>query len=45
MTVHLVVVRAFGPYGRGETISDPAAIARVLTGEHAHAVVRVMREG
>ncbi len=45
MSMHLVVVRAFGPYARGEAIADPAAIARVLAGEHAHAVVRVTREG
>jgi len=41
MNVHLVVVRAFGPYAKGEVIADPAAIAAVLGGEQARNVVRV----
>jgi hypothetical protein len=46
MTVQLVVVRAFGPYARGDVIADKEAIAAVLAGEHAHDVVRVsVKEG
>ncbi len=41
MTMHLVVVRAFGPYAKGEVIADPAAIAEVLGSEQARNVVRV----
>jgi hypothetical protein len=41
MTVHLVVVRAFGPYARGDVISDAMQMATVLVGEHADSVVRV----
>jgi hypothetical protein len=41
MNVHLVVVRAFGPYGKGDVIADPSVVADVLAGEHAGSVVRV----
>lgn len=39
--MHLVVVRPFGRYARGDVISDSAQIATVLAGEHARYVVRV----
>ena len=41
MSVHLVVVRAFGPHARGDVISAPGAVAEILAGEHAGCVVRV----
>ncbi len=41
MTVHLVVVRAFGPYARGDVIRDANEAGAVLAGEHADCVVRV----
>ena len=41
MNVHLVVVRAFGPYAKGESIADPAAMAQVQADEHVRNVVRV----
>lgn len=41
MNLHLVVVRAFGAYAKGEVIADAAAIAEVLGGEHVRNVVRV----
>jgi hypothetical protein len=41
MQCHLVVVRAFGAYAKGEAITDAEAIARVLAGANAGCVVRV----
>jgi len=41
MDLHLVVVRAFGPYAKGDVVSDAAAVAAILAGEHAGSVVRV----
>lgn len=41
MNVHLVVVRAFGPYAKGAVISAPEDMAAVLAGENAGCVVRV----
>jgi hypothetical protein len=41
MDMHLVVVKPFGGFVRGDIITDPTKIAQVMTGEHAHAVVRV----
>ncbi len=38
---HLIVVRPFGPYAVGQSITDPAVIAQVLAGEHAGHVVRI----
>jgi hypothetical protein len=45
MTVQLVVVRAFGPYERGDVITDPQVVAEMLAGENAAAVVRVLVPG
>jgi hypothetical protein len=41
MNTYLVVIKPFGRLVRGDTIKDPAQIAQVLAGDHAHAVVRV----
>lgn len=41
MDFHLVVVRPFSTYSRGDVITDVARISDILKGEHAHAVVRV----
>jgi hypothetical protein len=41
MKFHLVVVRPFATYSRGDIIADAARISEILRGEHAHAVVRV----
>ena len=39
--VHVVVVRAFGPYRVGDVVSDAEAIARIMASEHAGHVVRI----
>jgi hypothetical protein len=36
----LVVTNQFGGYEKGERITDPAAIGKILAGEHAHDVVQ-----
>ena len=41
MNYHLVVTRAFGPYAKGDVISDGIVMAQVLADERAHNVVRV----
>jgi hypothetical protein len=41
MEMHLVVVRPFGGFSRGDVVMDPTRIASILNGEHAHFVVRV----
>jgi hypothetical protein len=41
MQVHLVVVRPFAALNRGDVITDPVRIAKILRGEHAQHVVRV----
>jgi hypothetical protein len=45
MNFHLVVVRAFGAYAKGDAITDSAKITEVLAGENAHCVVRVAVKG
>jgi hypothetical protein len=42
MNIHLVVVRPFDGLTRGDTVTDPARIAKVLSGEWAHSVVRIL---
>lgn len=42
MDIHLVVVRPFGQLVRGDVVTEAARIAEVLSGEHAHSVVRVL---
>lgn len=41
MPFHLVVVRAFGPHAKGDSVTDADAIATILAGENAADVVRV----
>jgi hypothetical protein len=41
MTFHLVVVKPFGGYQRGELITDAAAVEKILAGPQAGFVVRV----
>lgn len=41
METHLVVVRAFDGFARGDIISDASTISAILNGEHASFVVRV----
>ena len=36
----IVILHAFGPYARGEMITEPATIAAILSGGHAAMVVR-----
>lgn len=46
MTFHLVVLKPFGGYQRGELITDTAAVEKILAGPQASSVVRVMaKEG
>ena len=35
----IVVLHAFGPYSRGEMVSDPATISAILSGGHASMVI------
>ena len=41
MELHLVVVRPFAGFSRGDIITDTTRISLILKSEHAHAVVRV----
>ena len=41
MTIHLVVVRPFQTYAKGDAIRDAATIAAILASSHASYVVRV----
>jgi hypothetical protein len=41
MEIHLVVVKSFDTYSRGDVIIDSARIGNILSGERAHYVVRV----
>ena len=45
MNFHLVVVRSFGKYAKGDIITDSTAINEILAGENAHHVVRVAVKG
>ncbi|MCW3477656.1 hypothetical protein [Limobrevibacterium gyesilva] len=46
MNFHLVVVRPFGAYAKGDIVTDAAAVAAILGSENARDVVRVaVREG
>jgi hypothetical protein len=42
MNIQMVVVRPFDRLARGDTVADPARIARILGSEWAHSVVRVL---
>jgi hypothetical protein len=41
MTTKLVVLRPFAGFKRGDTITDAAAIAKIMSSEQACSVVRV----
>ena len=45
MQFHLVVVRPFATFSRGDIIADAAKISQILRSEHAHFVVRVANSG
>ncbi len=45
MKIHLVVVRPFGAYAKGDTITDTETISAILSGEDAVNVVRVATQG
>lgn len=36
----VIVLHAFGPYSRGEMLTDPAIISAILNGGHASMVVQ-----
>jgi hypothetical protein len=42
MDMHLIVVRPFGGFARGDAIADAARITDILKSEHARDVVRVV---
>ncbi|MBV8524326.1 MAG: hypothetical protein JOY71_19725 [Acetobacteraceae bacterium] len=44
MQTHLVVVRPFSGFARGDLITDPSRIAEILQSEHALNVVRVLAQ-
>jgi len=41
MTFHLVVLKAFAGFKRGDLISEPAMVTKILSGPQANSVVRV----
>ena len=41
MVFHLVVLKPFGGFKRGDVITDSAAITRIMSGPQAGFVVRV----
>lgn len=41
MIVNLVVLKPFAGFKRGELISDPATVEKILAGPQANSVVRV----
>ena len=49
MQVHLVVVKSFDEFRRGDIITDQTRVASILAGERRHSVVKVVasevREG
>jgi hypothetical protein len=42
MDVHLVVVKQFADFTRGEIVTDPVRMTEILSSEHARCVVRVV---
>jgi hypothetical protein len=42
MDMHLVVVRSFGDFARGDIVTDAVRITEILNSEHAYSVVRVV---
>jgi len=45
MAFHLVVLRPFGGFKRGDVITDSATISRILAGAEKNFVVRVSAKG
>ncbi len=45
MTFHLVVLRPFGGFKRGDVITESAAVAKILAGPEKSFVVRVGAKG
>lgn len=45
MQFHLVVVRAFGAYAKGDLITDSETITALLGSENANNVVRIVAQG
>lgn len=43
MAYALTVTNPFGPYGRGDAITDPKVVAAVLASEHRIDVVKVSK--
>ena len=44
ITYHLVVISPFDGYARGDKITDEAECTRVLAGDNAHCVHRVLAD-
>ena len=42
MSIFLVVVKPFDSLARGDTVTNPTRIAKILGSEWAHSVVRVL---
>jgi hypothetical protein len=42
MNIHLIVVKPFDGLARGDTVTDSARVAQVLSSEWTHSVVRVL---
>ncbi|MDW3683106.1 hypothetical protein RA280_15375 [Cupriavidus sp. CV2] len=40
MNFHLTVIEPFGGYAKGDEITDPAEVARVLASENEHHVIK-----
>ncbi len=45
MNFHLVVLKPFGTFKRGDLITDAATVRKILGGGNAASVVRVMAKG
>lgn len=41
MQVHLVVIKPFASFSRGDIVTDAERVAEILKSEHAQRVVRV----
>lgn len=44
MATALVVREPFGEYGKGDTITDPAAVSEILASDNANHVIKTVRE-
>jgi hypothetical protein len=45
MTFHLVVLKPFAGYKRGELITDNTTVEKILAGPQANSVVRIVAKG